>query len=130
VARHGSDTLAYFALRHDKQRFVRDQSLVAYAVHSGVCLVSPDPVGPESEREGVWTAFRRFADENGWPVAVLGATEEWLAIYRSSGMHTLYVGDEAVVDCARFSLDGGRFKGLRQAVNRVARYGYHVELVD
>jgi len=35
-----------------------------------------------------------------------------------------------VVDCSTFSLEGGRFKGLRQAVNRVARHGYHVEFFD
>jgi lysylphosphatidylglycerol synthetase-like protein (DUF2156 family) len=45
-------------------------------------------------------------------------------------MHDLYVGDEAVIDCHRFSLAGGNAKSLRQAVNRVARHGYRVEFVD
>jgi lysylphosphatidylglycerol synthetase-like protein (DUF2156 family) len=45
-------------------------------------------------------------------------------------MHDLYVGDEAIVDCRRFSLEGGRAKGLRQAVNRVARNGYTVTFHD
>jgi lysylphosphatidylglycerol synthetase-like protein (DUF2156 family) len=34
------------------------------------------------------------------------------------------------VDCAKFSLEGGEFKGLRQAVNRVARNGYRMEYYD
>ena len=46
VALHGSDTLSYFALRADKQFFFHDETLVAYAVVNGVCLVSPDPIGP------------------------------------------------------------------------------------
>src|SRR5262249_7538645 len=75
----------------------------------------------------VWTDFRRYADEQSWTIAVLGAGEEWLPTYREAGMHDLYVGDEAVVNCERFNLEGGRNKGLRQAVNRVARYGYRVE---
>ena len=45
-------------------------------------------------------------------------------MYRASGMHDMYAGDEGVVDVTRFSLEGGRHKGLRQAVNRIARYGY------
>jgi lysylphosphatidylglycerol synthetase-like protein (DUF2156 family)/UDP-2,3-diacylglucosamine pyrophosphatase LpxH len=130
VARHGEGTLAYFALRHDKAHFFFGSSVVAYAVQGGVCLVSPDPIGPRSERAEVWTAFRRFADDHGWPVAVLGAAEDWLPVYRAAGMHDLYVGDEAVVDCTRFSLDGGNAKSLRQAVNRVARNGYRVEFYD
>src|SRR5205085_7108307 len=43
---------------------------------------------------------------------------------------SLYVGDEAVVDCSVFSLDGPRMKSLRQAYNRVQRGGYTVEFHD
>ncbi|MDQ1441269.1 MAG: lysyl-tRNA synthetase, class [Acidimicrobiaceae bacterium] len=130
VRRFGSGTLDYFALRSDKQLFFWGDSMVAYGVYGGVCLVSPDPIGPETEQEEVWKAFRSFADAQGWTLAVLGAGEEWLPIYRGAGMHDLYLGDEAVVDCTRFTLDGGRFKGLRQAVNRVAKYGYTITFHD
>jgi lysylphosphatidylglycerol synthetase-like protein (DUF2156 family) len=130
VRRFGSGTLDYFALRSDKRFFFWGQSVVAYGVYGGVCLVSPDPIGPPAEREEVWKAFRCFADGHGWTLAVMGAGEEWLPIYRASGMHDMYVGDEAVVDCSRFSLEGGRFKGLRQAVNRIAKYGYTITFHD
>jgi lysylphosphatidylglycerol synthetase-like protein (DUF2156 family) len=45
-------------------------------------------------------------------------------------MHYIYIGDEAVVDVQSFSLAGGKMKGLRQAVNRVERYGYSVHFYD
>ena len=67
-------------------------------------------------------------DRNGWGLGVMGASEEWLPTYQASGMRFLYIGDEAVVDPREFSLEGGKMKGLRQAVNRVARYGYTVAL--
>jgi lysylphosphatidylglycerol synthetase-like protein (DUF2156 family) len=130
VDHDGGDTLAYFALRDDKQWFFWGESVVAYAVFGAVCLVSPDPIGPVGERTEVWAAFRRFADEQGWALAVMGGCESWLPTYRDSGMREMYIGDEAVVDCQTFSLDGGRFKGLRQAVNRVAKYGYRAEFHD
>ncbi|MDQ1395288.1 MAG: lysyl-tRNA synthetase, class, partial [Acidimicrobiaceae bacterium] len=130
VAEHGRGTLDYFALRSDKQFFFSGESLVAYGVYGGVCLVSPDPIGPLSERDDVWNDFRTFVDSQGWTLAVMGAGEEWLPIYRESGMFDLYVGDEAVVDVNRFTLDGGRNKGLRQAVNRIAKYGYTISFHD
>ncbi|HEV7886369.1 MAG TPA: phosphatidylglycerol lysyltransferase domain-containing protein [Acidimicrobiales bacterium] len=130
VDAYGSGTLDYFALRNDKELFFDGGSMVAYGLHNGVCLVSPDPIGPPAERDQVWAAFRRFADSHGWTLAVLGAGEEWLPIYRAAGMHDLYVGDEAVVDVRRFSLDGGRNKSLRQAVNRVANHGYTLTFHD
>ncbi|HUI03974.1 MAG TPA: phosphatidylglycerol lysyltransferase domain-containing protein, partial [Acidimicrobiales bacterium] len=130
VRRHGGGTLDYFALRSDKQWFFHRDSLVAYAIYGGVCLVSPDPVGPLSEREQVWGEFRRFADAQGWVVALMGASEQWLPVYRATGMHDIYIGDEAVVDVRAFSLAGGHMKGLRQAHNRVAKYGYTVSFHD
>jgi lysylphosphatidylglycerol synthetase-like protein (DUF2156 family) len=130
VRRHGTGTLDYFALRDDKQWFFHRDSLVAYAVFGGVCLVSPDPIGPFSERAHVWDAFRRYVDRHGWGLGVMGAGEEWLPTYQASGMRFIYIGDEAVVDPRAFSLEGGKMKGLRQAVNRVARYGYTVRFLD
>jgi lysyl-tRNA synthetase class 2 len=124
VRRHGISTLDYFALRSDKQWFFHRDSLVAYAVYGGVCLISPDPIGPRNERQQVWGAFRRFADEHGWVTSVMGAGEEWLSVYRDSGMHNIYLGDEAVVQVPSFSLSGGTMKGLRQAHNRIKKYGY------
>ena len=130
VARHGRGTLDYFALRPDKQFFFWGETVVAYAIYGSVCLVSPDPIGPLAERPDAWKAFRRFVDEHGWALGGLGAGEEWLPIYRSTGMHDLYVGDEGIVRVDRFSLEGGRFKGLRQAVNRIAKYGYTISFHD
>ncbi|MEA2827220.1 MAG: lysyl-tRNA synthetase, class [Actinomycetota bacterium] len=130
VAAHGRDTLAYFALRSDKRHFFWGDGVVAYALYGGVCLVSPDPIGPVTERERLWEEFRRFADHQSWTIAVLGAGEEWLPVYRKAAMNCRYVGDEAVVNCQRFNLDGGRSKGLRQAVNRIARNGYRVDFHD
>ena len=78
----------------------------------------------------VWTAFRAFAREQGWTVAVVGAGTEWLPIYRSAGMLDLYIGDEAIVDVQAFSLQGGANKSLRHGVNRVRSRGYHTEYFD
>ncbi|HXY42621.1 MAG TPA: phosphatidylglycerol lysyltransferase domain-containing protein [Acidimicrobiales bacterium] len=130
IVRRRGGTLDYFALRSDKQHYFDRDSVVAYAIRSGVCLVSPDPVGPPEERERLWAGFRRFADEHGWAIAVLAAGREWLPIYRQSGMRDLYIGDEGVVDVRKLSLEGGSKKGLRQAVNRIAKYGYTISFHD
>jgi lysylphosphatidylglycerol synthetase-like protein (DUF2156 family) len=130
VRQWGGDTLAYFALRDDKRWWFWGDSVVAYAVIGGICLVSPDPIGPPNERERVWGEFHKFADEHAWPVAVMAAGADWLDVYKNAGMRDLYIGDEAVVDCTTFSLEGGTMKGLRQAVNRIAKYGYRMEFYD
>ena len=130
VEKYGVDSLSYFALRDDKEWFGFRDTLVAYRVHNGVALVSPDPIGPVGQRAESWNAFREFADEHGWPVAVMGASADWIPVYGASGMHDLYIGDEAVVDARRFSLEGKQNKSLRQSVGRVEKAGYRVEFFD
>ncbi|HUX05293.1 MAG TPA: phosphatidylglycerol lysyltransferase domain-containing protein [Acidimicrobiales bacterium] len=130
VRRHGRGTLDYFALRDDKQFFFYRDSLVAYAVYGGVALVSPDPIGPVAERTEVFSAFRSYAESRGWTIGIVGAGQEWLPIYLAAGLHYLYLGDEAIVNCTTFSLEGGKMKGLRQACTRLARKGYTVEFLD
>ncbi len=130
VRRHGRGTLDYFALRDDKQFFFFRDSLVAYAVYGGVALVSPDPIGPEAERTEVFSAFRAYSESQGWTLGVMAASQEWTSIYHAAGMHSIYLGDEAIVDCPTFSLEGGKMKGLRQACTRLKRHGYRVQFLD
>lgn len=130
VKTHGRGTLDYFALRDDKRWFFHAHSVVAYAVRFGVCLVSPDPIGPVCERREVWAAFTEYARSHGWSVSVLGASGDWIDLYRAFGLHPVYLGDEAVVDCSTFSLEGRAMRGLRQACNRVDRAGYTVTFHD
>jgi lysyl-tRNA synthetase class 2 len=130
VETYGAGTLDYFALRDDKQWFFTGSSVVAYAVHAGVCLVSPDPIGPGDERAATWAAFMRYVETSGWSVTVLGAAADWLGTYQSFGLHAVYLGDEAVVDSQAFTLEGRAMKSLRQAYNRVQRAGYTVTFHD
>ncbi|WP_456789456.1 bifunctional lysylphosphatidylglycerol flippase/synthetase MprF [Cellulomonas sp. P5_C5] len=130
VQAHGTGTLDYFALRDDKDWFFTGSSVIAHSVRGGVCLVSPDPIGPPEERGLAWAEFLDFADDFGWSVTVIGAAADWLPTYESSGLRTVYLGDEAIVDCPTFSLEGRSHKSLRQAVNRVERAGYTTTFHD
>jgi lysyl-tRNA synthetase class 2 len=125
VSHWGNNSLDYFILRNDKQYFFHSDCLISYRVISAICLVSPDPIGPDDMRERTWSLFRQFVDKQGLPVAVMAASEEWLPIYRNSGMHDFYLGDEAIIEVNNFNLEGGKMKGLRQAYNRIANYGYY-----
>ena len=92
------------------------------------CLPTRSDPGPSVARSGPASAASPIS--RGWTVAVMGASEEWLPLYRATGMHDIYIGDEALVDLRRFSLAGGQMKGLRQAHNRIAKYGYGAAFYD
>jgi lysyl-tRNA synthetase class 2 len=130
VAAYGGDTLAYFALRDDKSWFFTGDCVVAYTVRDGVCLVSPDPVGPSEQWAAAWAEFIAFTDRHGWPVSVVGASAGWLPVYELAALRAVYLGDEAIVNCTTFTLEGRQMKGLRSAYGRVRRAGYTVRFYD
>lgn len=131
VAEWGVDTLAPFALRADKSYFFDDEerAFLAYTVVGGVAIVSGDPVGAAAAFDGLVSRFITFAHARDWRIAILGASESWLDLYRAHGLQSLYHGDEAVVDTASFSLEGRQIRKVRQSVTRLRAAGYHVDVL-
>ena len=68
----------------------------AYKVVGGVAIVSGDPIGPPARYAELLERFIEFAHARDWRIAVLGASERCLDLYRAYGLHALYHGDEAV----------------------------------
>ena len=130
IAEHGGDTLDYFALRDDKSWFFTGESLVAYSIINGVMLVSPDPIGPPEDRADVWSDVMDLAQSNSWSPSVLAACQSWLPVYRAAGLVDHYIGDEAIVDAATFSLKGKSMKSLRGAYNRIKKAGCSVRCFE
>ena len=123
VRAHGSDTLAFFALRRDKSYFFSadGQSLIAYAYVRGYAMVAADPIGPPEEVGEVLDEFLAYCAEQGWKAAFLAVREDATPMYRERGLHSLYLGDEAILHCRDFSLEGGDMKAVRSAVTRVGK---------
>ena len=126
VSAWGADTLAPFTLRADKSYFFSadERAFLAYRVVGGVAVVSGDPIGAPDALQALVARFIHFAHGRGWRVAVLGASEERLALYRAEGLQALYHGDEAVLDVGSFSLDGRPIRKVRQSCARLAEAGF------
>ncbi len=131
VREHGVDTLAPFTLRQDKSYFLNEEgsAFVAFRVVGGVAIVSGDPIGDPEAFEPLVDCFLAHAHRCDWRVAILGASERRLALYRARGLHVLYHGDEAVVDPAAFDLEGRAIRKVRQSVSRLQRAGYRAEVL-
>jgi lysylphosphatidylglycerol synthetase-like protein (DUF2156 family) len=119
----GDDTLDYFALRRDKNYFFSadGRSLIAYLYVRGTAMVAADPIGPPDDTGRTVDEFLAFCAERGWRVAFFAVREADAEIYRARGMHVVYLGDEAILHCDEFSLDGAGMKQVRAAVKHVER---------
>ncbi len=125
VARHGRSSLDYFKFREDKSFFftTSEKCFLAYRVGADFAVVLADPVGPEDEIETIVREFGEFCEENDWGLAFYQTLPDFRPIYKRLGFKKLKIGDDAIVDLTRFTLQGKAMKKFRHAVNRLESSG-------
>ena len=126
VEGHGRDTLSFFKLRADHHYFfdASHRAFVAYRVEARVMVVGGDPVGPPAAVARLLPELLAYAAERDLRVAVVGASDAFAREAESAGLRGWYIGDEAILDTERFSLEGRAVRKIRQSVARVGRAGY------
>ena len=124
VHKYGDGTLDYFALRTDKSYFftARGDAMIAFTYISGYALVAADPIGAPDSKDRVLDQFLAFCRDRNWKVAFLAAREADLDLYSSRGFRSVYLGDEAIIPCDRFTLEGSRMKSVRSTVRKVDKH--------
>lgn len=125
VAKYGRTVLARFCLFDDKHYFFSPGgSLIAYALSSRTAVVLGDPIGPPEDTLSAVTAFQKFVANNDWLLAFYQTLADTIDAYRAAGLRTLKIGEEAIVDLNRFTLQGGEIKSVRTSVNKMERLGF------
>jgi lysyl-tRNA synthetase, class II len=132
VRAHGTDTLSFFKLRGDQQYFFSsdERAFVAYRIENGVLLLAGDPVGPQDTLAPLLRELSEFAQARGLKLGAVGASERLCPLYEEMGLRTLYLGDEAIIELDKFSLEGRAIRKVRQSVSRLGKAGYRAELAS
>jgi lysyl-tRNA synthetase class 2 len=124
VVATSDDSLGYFALRDDRATVRAGGALIAYGTVGSVALAAGDPLGPPVQWPAAIAAFLDQAAAQGRVAAALGCGEAAARAWRAAGLFSIYLGDEAVLDLDRFSLEGRGIRIARQSWNRAHRAGY------
>jgi lysyl-tRNA synthetase, class II len=129
VRTFGSDTLAFFKLRRDLHYLFTDDghAFLGYRVENDVLIVAGDPIGEPDSVRALVAKTVAFAETRGLAIAVLGASEELVSVWREARLRALYIGDEAIIETASFSLEGRAIRKVRQSVTRAEREGFRAE---
>lgn len=132
LARFGRSALDYFKTWPDKTLFFSPshRAFLAYRVAGADAVVLGDPVGPEDEIEGTIRPFMVFCEESDWRVGFHQTLPDFLPIYRRLGFKKLKIGDDAIVDLTRFSLEGRKMRGFRNALTRLGKSGIRFRPYD
>jgi len=126
--KYARSSLDYFKLWPDKSYFFSPSQMcfLSYRVGGSFAVVLADPVGPEEEIEGTIRGFMEFCKENDWGLAFYQTLPDFLFIYRRLSFKKLKIGDDAIVDLTRFTLQGKAMKEFRHTINQMEKLGVHI----
>ena len=105
------------------------RSFLMYAKRGRSWVVLYDPVGPREEWPELIWRFVELADEHGGRAAFYQVRADSLPLYLDAGLKIMKLGEEAIVPLADFTLQGGRWSGLRYALKRGEREGLTLEML-
>lgn len=131
VRAHGRTSIARYALFDDKHFFfASDHFLISYALENRVALALGDPIAPPDAISASISSFKLFCASNDWLPAFYQVLPDHLDLYKAAGFDVLLLGQEAIVDLSKFTLDGSENKTLRNSYNKMLRNGYRYDVVQ
>ncbi len=104
-------------------------SFLAYRVRGRRWIAMGEPAGLKSERLELLWSFAEMADSYGGAAVFYSVSEEVLGDLATMGLAVRKVGETAVIDAHRFSIEGKGKQNLRTAVNRAEREGSSFEVL-
>ena len=72
--------------------------------------------------------FDQFCIENGFVSIYYRIPQESLGLYKRLGKKSFPIGEEAIVDLTTFTMDGGKMKPTRSAINRLTSEGFDIKI--
>lgn len=125
VRRYGGYSTIHFALGRDKSYFWSEtgRTVIAYRVVQGVALALGDPIGPREEHAQALHAFLAFCRRQDWSVALYQASSEVQNLVQGGAVSVYKIGEEALIDIPRFTLQGKQGAPVRHAVTRARKEG-------
>ena len=123
----GSSALDYFKTYPDKFIYFNESrtAFISFKVTRHFAVVLEDPISESmAEKIDIIKSFEARCLSNGFITAYYRVPEESLEMYKSLGKKFLPIGEEAVLNLSTFTIDGGKMKSTRSAVNRLSAEGY------
>ncbi|MGB8704454.1 MAG: phosphatidylglycerol lysyltransferase domain-containing protein [Gillisia sp.] len=130
VEKYGNSALCYFKSYADKFFFFSEdrQGFISFKITKHFAMVLGDPVCKDN------TAFRQlvedfddFCEENGFISVFYRVPFQSLETYKELGKKSIPVGEEAIVNLPSFTLEGGKMKTTRSAINRLSGEGMEIK---
>jgi len=122
----GRTSLDLFKLLPDKSFFFNDDKdgFIAYKTELNVAIALGDACAPPAKLTKLVADFKKFCHENGWQVAFLQTTADYLDIYHANGFKAVKVGEDGVIELEQFVSKTVNKKTFKSNVKKFDKDGY------
>lgn len=130
LSQFGHSATDYFKMYKDKLFFFSDihEAFIAYRISGGFAIVLEEPVCADEHKMDVLTEFDRHCRKMGLKPAFYRVDENSMHLFNQLRKYKLMIGQEAILELSRFTLEGKDRKSLRNGLNSLEKKGYEVQL--
>jgi phosphatidylglycerol lysyltransferase len=126
VERFGDSPVDHFKTYRDKLFYFSDQfeAFIAYRIANGFAIVLEEPVCADDSKIPVLQEFDSHCHKMGLKTAFYRVDETGISYFNYLKKRKLLIGQEAVLELEKFTLEGREKKSLRNALNSLQKKGY------
>ena len=127
---YGNSSIDYFKIAEDKLFFFSEihDAFISYRVAGGFAIVLEEPVCAEENKFEVLAEFYRQCKKMGLKVAFYRVAENSILWFNQLRKQKLIIGQEAILDAEKFTLQGKDKQSLRNALNSLKKKGFETHL--
>lgn len=131
LEQYGNSPVDYFKIDKDKLLFFSDQAdgFVSYRISNGFAVVLEEPVCAEENKVTILREFDRHCRKMGLKTAFYRVDEHSISYFQFLKKRKLLIGQEAILEIEKFSLEGRDKKSLRNGLNSLQKKGFITSIV-
>jgi phosphatidylglycerol lysyltransferase len=131
LKKYGNSQLDFFKTYPDKFIFIaQDQDgFISFKMTRYFAFVLENPVCKDDEALiKLVQDFDNFCLENGFVSIYYRIPQQTLPLFKGIGKKSFPIGEEAIVDLSTFTMEGGKMKTTRSAINRLTSEGVDIKI--
>ena len=126
LSQFGSSSVDHYKLYDDKLIFISEgyEGFISYRIANGFAVVLEEPVCAEEHKIDILQEFDKQCRKMGLKLAFYRVDEDSMYYFENLKKKSLLIGQEAVMDIGKFTLEGKDKKSLRNGLNSLSKKGY------
>lgn len=126
LSQFGDSPVDFFKINNDKLLYFSDsyEAFIAYRIAGSFAIVLEEPVCIDEDKVPVLREFDAHCKQMGLKTAFYRVDESSMIYFNELKKRKLLIGQEAIVDVTKFTLEGRDKKSLRNGLNSLQKKGY------